>query len=225
MEPTCNTTVDIGFVLDSSGSLRADYSKEKSFLKVLAASFGISDKLSRAGVVTFSLNAEHSIKLSDHKNFSTFGKAVDKIPLMGSTTRIDRALRLSQNELFSLSNGARPGVPKLMVILTDGSQTNDIDAEDPSLVADEIRRAGIRVLVIGIGDGVNPEELLRLAGDKDNVFSAKSFDDLISYGFIDTVTKRSCDQGIYDTIKFMHELTVKSGYISILSMFVSFLFS
>ena len=52
-----------------------------------------------------------------------FGEAVDKIPLMGSTTRIDRALRMTQNEMFSSANGGRDGVPKILILLTDGTQT------------------------------------------------------------------------------------------------------
>ena len=188
--------MDVGFILDSSGSLRNDYDKEKDFLKALAASFGVSDDGARAGVVTFSYNSEHSIKLNDHSSFLSFNDAVDKIPLMGSTTRIDKALRLSQKELFTLPNGGRPGIPKILILLTDGSQTQDADAEDPSVIANEIRSKGIKLLVIGIGAGVDQEELLKLGGnEKDNVFTASTFEDLIAAPFIDTVTNSSCNAG------------------------------
>ena len=188
--------MDVGFILDSSGSLRNDYDKEKDFLKALAASFGVSDDGARAGVVTFSYNSEHSIKLNDHSSFSSFNDAVDKIPLMGSTTRIDKALRLSQKELFTLPNGGRPGIPKILILLTDGSQTQDADAEDPSVIANEIRSKGIKLLVIGIGAGVDQAELLKLGGnEKDNVFTASTFEDLIAAPFIDAVTNSSCNAG------------------------------
>ena len=188
--------MDVGFILDSSGSLRNDYDKEKDFLKALAASFGVSDDGARAGVVTFSYNSEHSIKLNDHSSFSSFNDAVDKIPLMGSTTRIDKALRLSQKELFTLPNGGRPGIPKILILLTDGSQTQDADAEDPSIIANEIRSKGIKLLVIGIGAGVDQAELLKLGGnEKDNVFTASTFEDLIAAPFIDAVTNSSCNAG------------------------------
>uniref|UniRef100_A0A7M5V805 VWFA domain-containing protein n=3 Tax=Clytia hemisphaerica TaxID=252671 RepID=A0A7M5V805_9CNID len=138
-EPTCKAKVDVGFVLDSSGSLKNDYDKEKDFLKALAATFGVSDDGARAGVVTFSYYTEHSIKLNDHTKVSTFNDAVDKIALMGSTTRIDKALRMVQNDMFTIANGARPGVNKVLIVLTDGSQTKDAGAEDPSDVAKELR--------------------------------------------------------------------------------------
>ena len=177
--------------------MRNDYQREKDFLKALAGSFGLGDDRSRAGVITFSYFAEHSIKLKDHSDISSFNDAVDKIPLMGSTTRIDKALRLSQDELFSLSNGARPGIPKIIVLLTDGSQTQDADAVDPGDIADDIRNDGVRILVIGIGSGVNQTELEHLGGGKENTFSAASFDELINKEFIKKVTDKNCQIGMY----------------------------
>ena len=53
MEPKCKSKVDVGYILDSSGSLVNDYENEKDFLKALAQSFGVSEDGSRAGVVTF----------------------------------------------------------------------------------------------------------------------------------------------------------------------------
>ena len=56
----------MGFILDSSGSLKNDYGKEKDFLKAVVATFGVSRVDGKAGVVTFSHDSEHSIKLKDH---------------------------------------------------------------------------------------------------------------------------------------------------------------
>ena len=64
-----------------------------------------------------------SFQMSDHMETDSFRKAVDAIPLMGMTTRIDRALRLSQKELFAPENGGREDVNKMLILLTDGSQT------------------------------------------------------------------------------------------------------
>ena len=195
-EPTCKAKVDVGFILDSSGSLRNDYQNEKNFLKKLAGAFGVSDDGSRSSVVTFSYYAEHSITFKDHKDITSFNAAVDAIPLMGSTTRIDKALRLTQKEMFKIDNGARPIAPKLLILLTDGSQTQDAGAENPGDIADEIRKSGINMIVIGIGKGTNQTELNHMAGGADNAFSAASFDELIGGDFIQTLTERSCVEGI-----------------------------
>ena len=195
VKPSCEAKADVAFILDSSGSLRNDYDSEKAFLKTLAAAFGISPSGSRAGVVTFSYYTEHSIKLNDHTNLTSFNEAVDKIPLMGSTTRIDKALRLTQKEMFTFANGGRVGVPKLVILLTDGSQTQDAGAEDPGDVADELRKEGVDILVVGIGKGVNETELRRIAGGEANAISAASFDELVAGDFVKRVKDKTCTTG------------------------------
>lgn len=194
-EPTCKAKVDVGFILDSSGSLRTQYGKEKDFLKALAATFGVSSDDGRAGVVTFSHDSEHSIKLNDHTSLGSFYQAVDNIPLMGHTTRIDKALRKTQSEMFTIANGGRPGAGKVLILLTDGSQTKDAGAEDPATVARELRQEGVRLLVVGIGKGVNPTELERIAGDKTSVFTASTFDQLLTRNFLNSVNSAGCKAG------------------------------
>ena len=161
-------------------------------MKSVTAIFGVSQDDSRAGVVTFSHNVEHSIKLSDHTDINSFNAAVDAIPLMGSITRIDKALRLTQAEMFLESNGARPGLAKILVLLTDGSQTASPDAEDPAAIAAELRNAGINLIVVGMGAGVNPAELAKIAGGNDKVFTAATFSDLLSADFMKTVQEKAC---------------------------------
>ena len=77
--------------------------------------------------------------MKDHTDITSFHAAVDAIPLMGFQTRIDRALRLAQKELFAEINGGREKIPKILILLTDGTQTKSKSAESPGVVADEIR--------------------------------------------------------------------------------------
>ena len=195
MKGNCEALVDVGFILDSSGSLRNDYVKQKYFLKTLAAMFGVSSVGSRVGVVTFSYVSELSIKLSDYSNISSFNQAVDNITWMGSTSRIDKALRLAQKELFNLVNGGRDGVPKLLILLTDDSQTQEPGAESPGEIADELRADGINIIVVGIGKGVNKTELVQIAGNPQNVYSAFSYDELTGSDFITSSKEGTCKRG------------------------------
>ena len=72
---------------------------------------------------------------------------------MGYTTRIDRALRQAQKEFFTAANGGRKNIPKIIILLTDGTQSEDDDAEDPAKIAKELRGAGMSTIVVGIGSG------------------------------------------------------------------------
>ena len=192
---SCQAVVDIGFILDSTGSVRVDYRKEKEFLKFFTSSFGVSSKGTRAGVVTFSNVSELSIKLNDHSDISSFHQAVDNIPLMGLTGKIDKALRLAQRKLFSLTNGGRVGVPKLLILLTDGSQAQDAGAADLKEIADELRADGIDILVVGVGSHIKKTELIQIAGNKQNMYIPTNFDELIASNFMSLIKKDTCEKG------------------------------
>ena len=186
---SCQTFVDIGFILESTGSVRAEHRKAKEFLKFFAASFGISSKGTRAGVVTFSYFGELSIKLSDHSDISSFNLAVDNIKLMGSTARIDKALCLAQRKLFSLANGGRLGVPKLLILLTYSSPVQNARVGE---IADELRADGINILVVGIGRYMNATELLQIADSQQNVYITNN---LYASNFVSSTKKDTCERG------------------------------
>jgi len=186
---SCGAIVDFGFLLDSSGSIRRYYQEEKDFLKALTAAFGISERRSHVGVITFSHIVEHSIKLKDHYDISSFNKAVDAIPLIGRVTRIDLALRLAEKELFTEANGARSTTRKILIVLTDGVQTKSWGYEDPALVADDLRRMGITVIVVGMGGGVNKEELNKIARGE---AYTESFRRLLSDEFVGKLIGDTC---------------------------------
>ena len=103
----CKASLDVAFIVDSSGSLRSEYHKEKKFVKMMIESFGIGLSTTRAGIIIFSHIAQLSIKLSRYDSLTDFKAAIDALPLMGSRTRIDSALRLAQSAFFSQQNGGR----------------------------------------------------------------------------------------------------------------------
>ena len=186
---SCQAVVDIGFILESTDSVKAEHRKAKEFLKFFAASFGISSKGTRAGVVTFSYFGELSIKLSDHSDISSFNLAVDNIKLMGSTARIDKALCLAQRKLFSLANGGRLSVPKLLILLTYSSPVQNARVGE---IADELRADGINILVVGIGRYMNATELLQIADSQQNVYITNN---LYASNFVSSTKKDTCERG------------------------------
>ena len=145
-------------------------------------------------VVLFSFYSQLSIKFTDHMKAEDFKRAVDALPLMRSTTRIDRALNTAYDEMFNEKNGMRVTVPKVLILLTDGEQTKAADAIPPWQVVQKFHDAGIRVLVIGIGAGVNPTELGRLVKSKGDLYLAKDFEQLKSSSFVDDIIGSTCLQ-------------------------------
>lgn len=110
---------------------------------------------------------------------------------MGFQTRIDKALQQAKSDMFTRQNGAREGVPKMLILLTDGTQTGR-GSIDPSIPAEALRRAGVYLVVIGIGKKIDVDELKRMAGDSGKYHTAASFDELISGDFIKSVSSGTC---------------------------------
>merc|ERR1719348_2387396 len=185
--PSCSSVADVAFLLDSSGSLRTEYHKEKAFLKRVVDTFGLSEDGFRAGVVTFSYGADISIKFDDHYDSASFNRAVDDIPLVGATTRIDLALKKAKKELFTAKNGARVAAAKFVVLITDGSQTYLPGVTNPCQITDEMRAEGTTVIVMGIGEETDPKTLAKMAGGPQHAHKAQTFDQLLQGNYVNEV--------------------------------------
>ena len=140
------------------------FGESKVLLRNLAATFVVGHNAARIGVVSFSYFSKLNIKLKDYSSIESFSKAVNNISLMGYTTRLDRALRFTREELFSIVNGARTGVPRLIIVIIGSSQTRDGVAEDPKKIAEELESEGISIVVIAIGNKVEQSEMERIFG-------------------------------------------------------------
>ena len=89
----------------------------------------------------------------------------------------------------------RPNVPKLIILLTDGSQTKTADSVDPAIIARKIRNSNVLIYVIGIGSNIVVNDLAKIAGSTQNVFTASSFDSLISPTFVKKFSFETCEKG------------------------------
>ncbi len=193
-EIRCQERADVGFIVDSSGSLRSEYDKEKLFVKSLAYRFGLSAKGSHAGVVRFSHKAEVRVTFAEKNSVTEFNDAVDLLPHWGYTTRIDEALKVAYNELFQPGNGMRVDVPRVVFILTDGRQTNENGAVSLTQAILPFHESNIQVVVIGIGSGVNRDQLKSMVKSEKDIYFAKNFDELISGKFVDDITAAACQK-------------------------------
>ncbi len=189
----CEIIADIGILVDSSGSLRYEFHKEKQFVKDLAKALTVSKNGVNIGVVTFSYFAELSIKLSDNQDTDSFVKATDeKVILMKSQTYIDRGLHKVNTELFTEANGDRKNAPNFLLLLTDGKQTRSIYSTPPELKAEALRNRNVTIIAVGIGKGVDALELATFTGTLENVFLPQSFDELLTGGFLEKIVSKTC---------------------------------
>ena len=194
--------MDLGFVVDSSSSLGWQknssgdwvyhkdggyFNDEKKFIKQMATNLELSTSGVHASVVQFSTTPKLEVPFMD--DITKFSTGVDEIEWMGQFTRIDLALDVAYNQMFQTVNGMRSegNCNKVVVVMTDGKNENPKN-EGPApalsaLTTKKFHDDGIKVIVIGIGNGVDKAELELLVNTKDNYHGAKNFDYLLTKKF------------------------------------------
>ena len=118
----CQPIVDLAIIVDSSGSIsRRNWVLMKAFLKQLADEFDISPSGTHVAVVAYSTNPQVVFKFNtlqgSQLNTVEVKKLLDSIPHQRGLTYIDRALLFADGEIFTVENGMRPQVTKVIIDL------------------------------------------------------------------------------------------------------------
>uniref|UniRef100_A0A672IG08 VWFA domain-containing protein n=1 Tax=Salarias fasciatus TaxID=181472 RepID=A0A672IG08_SALFA len=144
----CGKELDIVLVLDGSNSIYP-WSSITDFLIRFLEKMEIGPKLSQVGIVSYGETVTHRVNLSQFDNTADLLEFVKDLPQQtGVKTMTFLGIDTARREAFMAERGARPGVKKVMVIVTDG-ESHDFhnlnktigDCED-----DNIERFGIAVL-------------------------------------------------------------------------------
>ena len=154
----CSQPIDLVLALDVSSSINPDnYFEIKQFTKELVNGFDIGYDKTHVGILIFSTRAEKQIGLTDTYDRNELQAKIDRLPFRGDGTAIDDALRLANNAFFSLTGGARQGIPHIMILITDGAcNACNEPVED---AAQTIKDGGVIVYTIGVGNQISTAEL------------------------------------------------------------------
>ena len=172
----CKVKVDLGFVIDGSGSIemygKGNYQKVKDFVKSVVQGFDVSLVGTHMGVVLYSTTPEVVFGFKKYYDKASVLADIDSMYYPGRSTRTGMALGLARTGLFE--KGSRPGVPHMLLVLTDGQSQDSVT--EP---AQKLRDFGVTVFSIGIGTNYNKQDLNNMASDPDSehVFTA-DFNDM-----------------------------------------------
>lgn len=179
--------------MDSSDSIgNQNYQIQKDFVNAVAESFGIQPTGSRAGVVVSGKDATLNIKFGDYLHAEDFQEAVDRLPYTPGNSRMDKALKVALTELLVVQGGARPGVAKILVLITTGTHNQTVDNSLIEAVAQKLQQLGVAVFLMGVGEKVDVKLLRPLITRDENVFLQKSFEILMLK--TRQVAKMACDR-------------------------------
>ncbi|TRZ27006.1 hypothetical protein HGM15179_000051 [Zosterops borbonicus] len=162
--------MELVFVIDSSESVGPEnFEIIKDFVTALVDRVTVGRNATRIGLVLYSLEVRLEFGLSKYPTRQDVKQAIRKMQYMGEGTYTGTAIRKATQEGFS---GARAGVRKVAIVLTDG-QTDRREAVKLDLVVREAHTASIEMYAIGIVNASDPtqvefvRELNLIASDPD----------------------------------------------------------
>jgi len=160
----------------------------------IVQAFSISPDLTQIGILTFSNNARVRFYLNRYRNSSAIIGAVQELKITLGDTNIADALRMARTQLFSRQHGARSGLPKILILITDG--TANIEERRTIPEANAAKAAGIQIFTVGIGSDIKVEQLRAIASMRSYYYFATNFDTL--NGVLQGLLNMSCR--VIDTV-------------------------
>ena len=167
---------------------KGNFKRCLNFVKALTRAFEISPTDTRVGAIVFSSRSELQFTFNQYTTQAEIETAIDSIKYPGYTTNTGAAMTMAKDRLL---NDARAGVPRVLVVLTDGRSGDDV--VKPS---EELRNAGVIIFAVGLGKKYNLAQLNAIA-NKGNVFTA-DFDEMMT--IVTTMQEKLC-KGKANTIR------------------------
>lgn len=172
VEQTTDFNGDVVFLVDSSTTVgQDDFRKETDFVKTMARLLNVEPNISRAAVISYGTNSTLVTRFTSYNSVDEFENSVDSAPYESGPRRMDLAIRNAGRVLGE----ARRSLPKVVLLLTSGPETQDLDTENLHDAAEELRNFNAKVFVVAIGSSPDINELLPLVQKRDDVFQVPSF--------------------------------------------------
>ncbi|XP_019636957.1 PREDICTED: mucin-like protein isoform X1 [Branchiostoma belcheri] len=158
-EVVCRMPVDLVFLLDGSGSITApNFEITKNFVQNTTSDFQIGPANTLVAVVQYQSSPHDEFPLNRYTTLDELLPAIRNISYRSGGTQTGLAIDYVLDSSLTEYNGARPGVPKVVIVVTDGHSGDSVVA--PSQRA---HQSEIIMVAIGVGSGYNIHELKEIA--------------------------------------------------------------
>ncbi|XP_078694790.1 collagen alpha-6(VI) chain-like [Branchiostoma floridae x Branchiostoma belcheri] len=172
---TCPVKLDLVFILDSSDSVDLqEFNMMRRFLIKTAGDFNIGPDATQVGLVQYADAAETKFALDSFDNPTSLMIAIQSIQHTGGTSNTGNALDHTVQYMFASRNGARQDSTKIAILLTGGASSDGI-----RVAAQTLRKSNVITYAIGIGSGVDYDQLDYIAGAPTSLTILRSSSDLI----------------------------------------------
>ena len=148
LPPPCDAQVDIALVLDNSGSVGAQRPRVIDFARQVVAAFTMGSASAQIAYVEFEATVVTHSGLTP--SLTTITTALDNAPAIGGGTYLSGGIDAGQAAVTGA--GARTGVPKVIILMSDGVQTVGGDDNTAIGAATTAKTAGTTIIAVGFGD-------------------------------------------------------------------------
>ncbi len=170
--------MDLVFAIDTSSDVDSSkFDQMKNFIKASLQSYQVSPSRDHVGIITYGENAKTSLPLSRGSNNNNIRSILDSMPRVDGQRKISSAVEHARRTAFSLSEGSRGNVSKMLVLFVAGK--NDVsDNAQLQSYADTLRSAGIQMIVVEIGEHAQKSDLVRMLESGADYINTPSADSL-----------------------------------------------
>lgn len=183
--PDCQLNGNIVFIFDGSESISVlEESIMKDFVKDQIDRLKLGDGRAGMGLVMFSNDATVEIPLTNTISSASLKNSVDNLRLPSKGSNIARGIEVMERMFLSYG---RPSEDRIAVLITDGVS---IDQDETVDVARRARNQNIEIVAIGIGSEgqIDTDELRKIAGGPDLVFTPTTFEEIALTEYADRLS-------------------------------------
>ena len=146
------------------------------FVKNIVGKFEISKKAMLPAFVSLGPIPTATSRIGEVTDKLMAAKIMDGMRNYNDSSDMSRALKLVKNYVFSTDQGARPSVPKSILMFVDKKNTGD--SKVLSQLAVQFKKEGTKLVVISLGDEVDKEALKPLTHKNGAIFFPPTLDEL-----------------------------------------------
>ena len=149
--------LDLAFLIGSTGKdAEKVFNDGKEIIKKMLDSFEVSKPKTLVAVVDYSGKPTVKIPFKSGENPVTLKENIKKLP-RGVGGLLEDGIKLVANELFTPKHGSRASAKKSLVIIT-----NEEDLPEAEKEKKKLKKKGVKVVVLGLGDQVKPKKAKKL---------------------------------------------------------------
>ncbi|EMP31557.1 Collagen alpha-6(VI) chain, partial [Chelonia mydas] len=173
-KPECEIQADLVFLIDGSNSIQPDdFNRMKNFSKDIIDQIDYEQNV-EIGIAQYSDGYKREFSLGAFQSKLELNSQIENIEQMTGTRTLTGAALRKVKEFFAPARSRRVtrNVQPVLLVVTDGKSFDDV--AEP---AEDLRREGVHVYAIGVGD-IDHSQLVQIAGVSERKYTVHDFKEL-----------------------------------------------